>query len=572
MKKLLRFLVPLLMILAILASVVWYLFVYDRTFTRDTLLGQARFQDEHGNSRISSVFYDLAYNFSGKDENVAIELASQYIGDGNFTKAEYTLTNAINAGPTVELYTALCQTFVMQDKLLDAVNLLESIRDPQVKAKIDSLRPSAPRTDYPAGYYNQYMDIHLSSTGSSIFYSTEEYPSVQGPVYDIGISLPAGETTVYTVALADNGLVSPLTVLSYTITGVIEPVEFTDAAMEAAIRELVGADAEETVLTSQLWEIKEFTAPAGVSTFADLAQLPYLNKLTIQDQKIDSLSHLSTLAQLTTLDLSGCRFHADELAVVANLPNLTSLTLKDCGLSTIAGLANAQSLNHLDLTQNTIRNLEVLSAMSDMDTLLLSHNAITNLSALSNLSELSTLDVSFNALSSLSPLATCINLTSVSASNNQISSLDGVDSLPLLSSLTMDHNTLTDVSGLASSTELKNLDFSNNAVTDISSLANLTKLETFSFAYNQVEALPKWAEGAVLQSLNGAHNLVTSVSSLKALSSLSHVNLDYNQLTDIDDLADCYCLVYVNVYGNEIEDVSKLREKDIIVNYDPTVK
>ncbi len=572
MKKLTRVLVPMLMVLAILASIVWYLFVYDRDFTRDTLLGQARFQDEHGNSRISSLFYDLAYNFSGKDENVAIELASQYISDGNFTKAEYTLTNAINAEPTVELYTALCQTFVMQDKLMDAVNLLESIRDPQVKAKIDSLRPSAPRTDYPAGYYNQYMDIHLSSTGSSIFYSTEEYPSVQGPVYDIGISLPAGETTVYTVALADNGLVSPLTVLSYTITGVIEPVEFTDDAMEAAIRELIGAGAEDTVLTSQLWEVKEFTAPDGVSTFADLAQLPYLNKLTIQNQKIDSLSHLSTLAQLTTLDLSGCRFHVDELAVVANLPSLTSLTLKDCGLSTIAGLANAQGLNHLDLTQNTIRNLEVLSAMTDMNTLLLSHNAITNLSALSSLSELSTLDVSFNALSSLSPLATCVNLTSVSASNNQISALDGVDRLPLLASLTMGHNTLSDVSGLASSTELKNLDLSNNAITDISSLDGLAKLETFSFAYNQVEALPAWSGDTALQTLNGAHNLIASVSSLKALTSLSHVNLDYNQLTNIDDLADCYCLVYVNVYGNEIEDVSKLREKDIIVNYDPTVK
>ncbi len=573
MKKALRFLVPLLMTLAILASVVWYLFIYDRAFTRDVLLEQARFQDMHGNSRISSVFYNAAYSFSGKDENVAIELANQYIGDGNFTKAEYTLTNAINAEPTIELYTALCQTFLMQDKLMDAVNMLDNIRDPEVKAQIDALRPSAPRADNPAGYYNQYMDVHLSSTGETIYFTTNgEYPSVTDPVYDIGIPLPAGETTVYALSVGKNGLVSPVTVLAYTITGVIEPVEFTDPAMEASIRTLVGADAEDTVMTNQLWEITEFTAPGGVKTFADLASLPYLTNLTIQDQKIDSLSHLSSLAQLHTLDLSGCDFPAEELTVLANLPSLTNLTLRDCGLSTIAGLANAQKLNVLDLSSNTVRNLDVLAAMTDLNTLLLGHNAVTKVDALNGLTELKELDLSYNSIEDLSTLSSCIKLETLRASGNKLTDLDGLDSLSLLSVLILDHNNLTDVSDLAGSGELKELDISNNAITDITSLDGLDKLEIFSFAYNEVETLPEWSEDSPLQTLNGAHNKLTSVSPLKHMKSLANVNVDYNQLTSIDDLADCFCLVYVNAYGNEIEDVSKLREHDIIVNYDPTNK
>ena len=112
MKKATRFLVPLMLGLLIVASIFWYLFIYDRDFTRDTLLEQARFHDLHGNSRMSSWFYDMAYSFSGHDENVAIELANQYKGDGNYTKAEYTLTKSFNDGATVELYTALCKTFV----------------------------------------------------------------------------------------------------------------------------------------------------------------------------------------------------------------------------------------------------------------------------------------------------------------------------------------------------------------------------------------------------------------------------------------------------------------------------
>ena len=97
MKKFFRTLISLLLGLAVIAFIGWYLFSYDRDFTRDTLLSQARYHDEHGNSQISSLFYDMAYNFSGQDENVAIELADQYKADGNFTKAEYTLSNAINA-------------------------------------------------------------------------------------------------------------------------------------------------------------------------------------------------------------------------------------------------------------------------------------------------------------------------------------------------------------------------------------------------------------------------------------------------------------------------------------------
>ena len=38
MKKATRFLVSLLLGLLILASIFWYLFIYDRAFTRDTLL------------------------------------------------------------------------------------------------------------------------------------------------------------------------------------------------------------------------------------------------------------------------------------------------------------------------------------------------------------------------------------------------------------------------------------------------------------------------------------------------------------------------------------------------------
>jgi len=572
MKKATRILVPLLLAFFIIASIFWYLFVYDRGFTRDTLLGQARFHDLHGNSRMSAWFYNMAYDFSGKDENVAIELANQYISSGNYTKAEATLTQALTSAPTTDLYAALCQTYVAQDKLLDAVNLLDSIVDPTILAEITSMRPTAPAADYASGYYSQYMDIHLSSSAKTIFYTLDgDYPSIAGMQYDSFITLPTGETQVHAISVDQNGLVSPLTLLNYTITGIIEEVVFTDSAIEAAIREQINASSTKSIYTNELWDITEFTVPEGAATFNDLTLMPYLENLTLQNHTLDNLGFLSTLTKLETLDLTGCQFPSEDLSILANLPVLSRLTLADCSLSTISGLAGANALSYLDLSSNTVRNLEVLTPMTTLIEINLQHNAVTELKALSGLVNLEKLNVGFNVITDLSPLTGCAKLNWLDASNNQISQLSGVNTLPLLTYLSLEENTLSDVSILSSNTELKNLNIGSNTITDISALRTLTKLETFNFSSNQISALPEWPDGCVLQSIDGSYNALTSIDGLKNMQSLTYVYMDYNLLTNIDAIAECFCLVQVNVFGNQISDVSKLRAHDIIVNYDPTV-
>lgn len=572
MKKTTRFLVPLLLVIVIFAAVFWYLFDYDRAFTRDTLLAQARFNDEHGNSRLSSWFYNLAYSFSNHDENVAVELANQYKAQGNFTKAEYTLTVAINNEPSAELYENLCKTFVQQDKLLDAVKMLENIPDSTIKSELDAARPEAPVADQAAGYYSKYMDIHLyADPDTTIFYTTDgTYPSTQGPSYAGPISLPAGETTLYAITVDKNGLVSPVTVLSYTITGVIEEVSFADAAMETAIREAIGARENRTLYTNDLWGITEFTVPEGVQSYEDLALLPYLLKLTIQNQDMPSLAPLAQLSSLTTVDLSGTSFPVDDLSVLATLPYLASLNLSGCGISTIAGLEGAPSLSHLDLSNNTVRNLEVLEPMTGLTELSLQHNAVNDLGSIAVLSKLTKLDISYNAVTSLKPLSSCTNLTWLEASNNQLTDLDGVNALEKLTHLSVDSNAITSVYPLSGNVALEYLSIASNDISDISALDGLTQMTSFNFSNNKVETLPAWPEGSALTTIDGSYNAVTNLDVLRNMESLTHVYMDYNKITSVDILADNYRLVQVNVFGNEIEDVSKLREHDIIVNYDPT--
>ena len=75
MKKFFRILIPIILVLAILACIGWYLLIYDRDFTRDMLLEGARFFENQGNHEISGWFYDQAYNQASNNGVVAIELA-----------------------------------------------------------------------------------------------------------------------------------------------------------------------------------------------------------------------------------------------------------------------------------------------------------------------------------------------------------------------------------------------------------------------------------------------------------------------------------------------------------------
>ena len=571
MKKVMKILIPLLLVAATLISIGWYLLVYDRDFTRDVLVSQARRSEEKGNYDLATWFYDLAYNYADQDQDVAIELAEQYKSIGNYTKAEYTLSNAIADGGNAELYIALCKTYVEQDKLLDAVTMLDNISDPAIKAELDARRPAAPMTTPESGFYSQHITVTVESNAGTLYVTANGiYPSTAMPAYSEPITLPTGETTIYALSVAEDGLVSPLTVTGYTIGGVIEPVKFADSSIEKALREQLGMGAEATVYTNDLWTIMEFTVPADAGTLEDIAKLPYLTSLTMEGHDLEDLKFLSSLTDLQTLSLTDCDVPAGDLAIVVSLPKLTDLTLANCGLSTIAGLKGANNLVTLNLNDNTIRNLEAISGMANLQELNLQHNAVTGLAALSGLNTLHTLDLSYNSITDISPLADCAGLRILNISQNQLTALDDVQSLETLEQLNAAHNNLTDIAVLANCTTLTKLDISNNAITDIAALSTLTKMTDFNFSHNAVTAIPTWPADCALVKIDGSYNQLENIDSLGSLQNLNHIMMDYNLLTNIDALADCHLLMTVNVYGNEIESVDALLDRSIIVNFDPT--
>ena len=572
MKSSLKRILPILLAILVLCSIFWYLFVYDRNFTRDLLLWSAQTLEQNGNHPAAIWFYRQAYVQSGDDQAVAIALARQFKDSGNYTQAEATLSNAIAENPSAELYVELSKTYVEQNKLLDAVNMLENITDPGMKAQLEAMRPATPVTDTPPNYYNQYIDVAISCGTGTLYVSTDrEYPSITEDLYTDRISLPGGETMVYALAVGDNGLVSHLAVFGYTIGGVVEPVTLADKAVEDSIRKILGFSAEQTILTSDLWGITEFTVPQDTLDFSDLKYLTGLNKLVIRDCSFKELSAISSLTQLTDLEIRNFSLSNADLSAIAGLPNLTRLTLSDCSLSTIEKLSSLRNLVYLDLSGNTIRDIDALSFMSELHELDLSSNAVTSLNAISGLQKLARLDLYGNSVSSLIPISSCTGLVWLDVSANRLDSLSGVESMKQLSCLYAASNALTDISLVTANTILMELDISDNNLTDISALSQLMQLQGLNFSHNQVTALPEFSKDCSLIVIDGSYNQLGTLVPLGGLTMLNKVILDYNNIYWVDPLAKCYNLVQLDIFGNPISDVSKLTEMGVIVNYSPDV-
>lgn len=576
MKKAIKIIIPLILILAIIACVGWYLFVFDREFTRDMLLYGARYFDSTGNHTISAWFYDRAYEQAGDNDSVAIELAEQHLRDKNYTKAEYTLSKAISDGGSVDLYIALSRIYVEQDKLLDAVTMLNNVTNPEIKAELDSLRPSIPTCSpdplSTGAYHTQYITVTLSAESGTLYANPNgEFPSVNEDLYENGITLVDGENIIYAVTVGENGLVSPAAVFGFTVGGIISKIEFVDPAIENSIRNILNAGSSTVLHSNDLWEITEFTVPADATSLEDLKHLLFLQKLTIQSSVSGQLSNIANLSDLTELYITDTVVNNDELLLIGNLPKLEKLTLNGCRLSTISGLENCINLTHLDLGNNTLRNITPIEKLTKLQSLNLEHNALNDLSVISSLSNLVNLNVAYNSLSTLSPLCSISGLLKLEASHNALIDIDGFQQLNVLEYLDVSFNSIADLSPLSASKNLTFLNVSDNTLVDISMLSGLNNLSDFNFSNNQVAELPKWTSDSLLVNINGSHNLLESLDALAGLQRLNNVFMDYNtEIDSVECLAGCPVLIEVNVFGTKVKEVSSLTSQSIVVNFDPT--
>ena len=129
--------------------------------------------------------------------------------------------------------------------------------------------------------------------------------------------------------------------------------------------------------------------------------------------------------------------HCDGFGGIENLDaeSLTYLSLGGSSAqiqpwSSIQPLSVLTNLNYLNFSYATsLKDLNGLSSLTNLETLGASHCAINDVSALSGLTNLKTLNLSYNKITNITAIGTLTGLTSLNLQNNSISDLSPLKNL-----------------------------------------------------------------------------------------------------------------------------------------------
>lgn len=553
MKRVLKVVLPLILALALVAGACWFFLFQRSDLSADVLLKQASSMVKHQRYERAVLYYSWAWSLEPDRSDIPIDLAQAYVDTGNYTKAEYTLVKAISNQPDqTELYVALCRTYVLQDKFLDAVQMLERTTDAAVKAELDAMRPAAPVVTPDSGYYSEYIDVSVASDCESIYVTTNgQYPSSDASLYQEPLTLSGGETTVLALAVNDQGLVSPVVRNGYTVGGVVESVTLQDPAIDRTVREQLGLSDSDELMSNVLWSITNLVLPSDTQDLSDLTQFTGLRSLTIQNISGMDFSILSQIPALQELDLSGCTLSSNSLQAIGALTELRKLTLDSCALTDISAFSQLTKLQELYLSNNNLSDIGVISLFLNLQTLHLSNNPLTSIAALSTCDQLQELDISHCSVTTIGSLAGKSQLRTLTAGSNQIRSIEDLENC----------------------SALEILEIENNLVEDISVLADLPNLTRFEGKQNSnIAVIPDFDEESCQLVYFGAdYTQVEDLTGLSGIGTLNYVNVDYTKVTDLLPLADNRNLVQVNAWdcGITQESLDALKESSIIVNYNP---
>ena len=184
--------------------------------------------------------------------------------------------------------------------------------------------------------------------------------------------------------------------------------------------------------------------------------------------KVSGLEYLSGLSELTMLSFYRC--YSIDFNGITALNGLTRLELLCSDLEQVAMLAQLPNLDYLDLSWCEVSNLEPLANLKNIRSLSLCGNQITDLTPLSGLSQLTELNIARNQIRDLTPLSGMTQLEYLWADDNQINDLTPLSNLTRLAVIQVPNNQITSLDGLENLHELRAIWLSGNPVVDTSAL------------------------------------------------------------------------------------------------------
>ena len=190
---------------------------------------------------------------------------------------------------------------------------------------------------------------------------------------------------------------------------------------------------------------------------------------------------MNRLKTVTELDLSDLDLLIKDISILSELTNLTSLELSSGIFTDISPLSGLTNLTSLSLGEcSNLTDISSLSRLTNLTSLNLYFcTDLTDISPLSELTNLTSLGLQWcSNLTDISPLSELTNLTSLSLQLcSNLTDISPLSGLTKLTYLDLGFCNITDISPLSGLTNLTSLSLSGcYSITDISALSELTNL------------------------------------------------------------------------------------------------
>ena len=259
------------------------------------------------------------------------------------------------------------------------------------------------------------------------------------------------------------------------------------------------------------------------------ADVENITELSARVRGITSIESLRYFTSLEELDLYGNRI--TDFSVLTELTSLKKLNIaKNYNVLT----SNTAGASGLDLTP-----LKGLVLLEELDA---SDNMLTDLTVLGSLSALQTLTLTNNRITDISPLAGCKSLTYVDLSYNYglnsdntergISDLSPLFENTQLRTLIAGHNLISNVEGIEALEELSYLDLTDNYLDSLAPLAEAASLETVLLHGNALTSLDPLAGNTTIRTLDVSLNMISNFDAINTMSALRSLTWEQNNIQD----------------------------------------
>ncbi|MGE0710733.1 MAG: leucine-rich repeat domain-containing protein [Planctomycetota bacterium] len=257
-------------------------------------------------------------------------------------------------------------------------------------------------------------------------------------------------------------------------------------AAEAALAWLRAAGlATTTLLGGYLqvpWTAHELSLAPEPRLLPDLARLPWLRSLELRPRRADDLSGVGALVRLESLTLDAKALNrgqrVEDLSELAALQDLSRLDVHGSAVADLSPLAELGRLQRVFLAKTRVSDLAPLGkALGGLRELTLGETKLHDLTPLAAAGELEALDLRGTKVTDLGPLSGLRALRQLCLSGTRVADLGPLRGLLHLERLDLEGSKVRDLTPLAELRTLRRLDLNGTKVSDLAALGGLDRLE-----------------------------------------------------------------------------------------------